>query len=139
MKKSWKLTEKIVSGEKTIESRWYRNKSRPWNNINKNDIVYFKNSGEKVKIMAEVSDVLQFSDLTQDKVKEILNKYGAQDGISKEQIPYFFNLFKNKRYCMLIFLKNPKTIEPFDINKKGFGMMSAWINVDDVEKIKVKL
>ena len=27
-------------------------------------------------------------------------------------------------------------IEPFGINKKGFGIMAGWISVEDVEKIK---
>jgi len=25
MKKSWRLTEKILAGEKTLETRWYKN------------------------------------------------------------------------------------------------------------------
>jgi len=29
MKKSWKLTEKILSGEEKIESRWYKSKYSP--------------------------------------------------------------------------------------------------------------
>ena len=31
MKKEWKLTEKIITGEKRIESRWYKDKYPPWN------------------------------------------------------------------------------------------------------------
>jgi hypothetical protein len=27
-------------------------------------------------------------------------------------------------------------VEPFNIDKSGFGMMSAWISLDDVNKIK---
>ncbi|MEI7477466.1 MAG: hypothetical protein WCJ81_02865 [bacterium] len=33
MKKSRKLIPKIVSGEKTIESRWYQTKRAPWNTV----------------------------------------------------------------------------------------------------------
>lgn len=136
MKKSWGLTQKILAGQKKIESRWYSVKYPPWNAVKTGETVYFKDSGEPVTIKAEVSIVKQFSGLTPEKVKEILDKHGDDDGIEKEKIPKYFELFRNKKYCMLIFLKNPQKIEPFDIDKKGFGAMSAWITTDDVNKIK---
>ncbi len=136
MRKSWGLTRKILSGEKKIESRWYKSKYAPWDRIISSENVYFKDSGEPVSIKAEVEKVLQFSDLTPDKVKEILEKYGNDDGIDKKKIPEFFELFKNKKYCLLIFLKSPQKIEPFEINKKGFGIMAAWITVDSIDKIR---
>ena len=139
MRKSWGLTQKILSGEKTIESRWYLNRCKPWNDINPGDIIYFKDSGEPVKIQAEVEKVLQFQDLTPEKVKEILNQYAKSDGLgtSKEEIDPFFEMFKNKKYCLLIFLINPKTIEPFEINKSGFGAMTAWITVENLNVVKI--
>ena len=136
MRKSWKLTEKILSGKKKIESRWYMNRSAPWNKIHAGEKIFFKDSGEPVSIKAEVEKVLQFENLTPEKVGKILREYGAPDGICIEDIPKFYDRFKNKKYCMLIFLKNPKAIEPFEINKKGFGIMSAWICVGDVGEIK---
>ncbi|MDD3170584.1 MAG: hypothetical protein WC410_00030 [Candidatus Paceibacterota bacterium] len=69
-------------------------------------------------------------------MKEILNKYGSADGIEKDEIPEFFERFKNSKYCLLIFLKNPEGIKPFEINKAGFGMMSAWLTTNNVKKIK---
>jgi len=136
MKKSWGLTEKILLGEKRIESRWYMSKCSPWGRIEKGDNIYFKDSGCPVSLKAEVEKVISFSDLIPSKVKQILNKYGKEDGIKKNEIKYFFELFKNKRYCLLIFLKNPKKIKPFEIDKTGFGAMSAWITIDNINKIK---
>lgn len=137
MKKSWKLLPKILTKQKTIESRWYMNRSAPWNKIKQGEIVYFKDSGEPITIKAEVNKVLQFDNLNSNKIKQLLNKYYKEDGIEKNEIPKFYNILKNKKYCMLIFLENPKKIEPFHINKKGFGMMSAWICVNDVESIRI--
>ena len=137
MKKSWGLTHKIISGKKKIESRWYKSKRSPWGKIKKGDTVYFKNSGEPVSIKAEVEKVISFSDLTPKKVKQILKEYGRDDGIEENKVPDFFELFKDKKYCLLIFLKNPERIKPFEINKTGFGMMSAWLVVEDIDKIKV--
>lgn len=137
MKKSWGLTQKILSGQKKIESRWYKSKYPPWGKIEKGDIVYFKDSGEPVSIKAEVGKVISFSDLTPKKVKRILGEYGDDDGIEKDKIKEFFELFRNKKYCLLIFLKNSENIEPFDISKVGFGMMSAWLTVENIDRIKV--
>jgi ASC-1-like (ASCH) protein len=138
MKKSWGLLPKILSGKKTIESRWYKNKSAPWGKINKGDIVYFKNSGEPVTVRARVSKVLSFENLNKNKVREILYKYGKEDGINQNDLENFFNLFKDKRYCMLVFLDKPKLIEPFGINKKGFGAMAAWITLPDIGVLKTR-
>ncbi len=136
MRKSWRLTQKILSGQKKIESRWYKAKYSPWNKIKSGEIVYFKDSGEPVTIKTEVDKVIQFSDLTPEKVKEILYQYGQADGLGIDNISEFFEMFKDKKYCMLIFLKNPQKIQPFEIDKSGFGAMSAWISVDNINRIK---
>ncbi len=136
MRKSWGLTQKILSGQKKIESRWYKVKYAPWDRIKSGENIYFKDSGEPVTIKAEVDKVIQFSDLTPEKVKEILYQYGQADGLGIDKIPEFFEMFKDKKYCILIFLKNPQKIVPFEIDKTGFGVMSAWISVDNVNKIK---
>jgi len=138
MRKSWGLTDKILSGEKKIESRWYLHKSRPWNKIKAGDTIYFKDSGSLIKIIAKVVQVLQFENLTPDKVSEILDKYGKDDGISSSETDNYFQMFKDKKYCILVFLKDVESVEPFDIDKKGFGSMSAWITVNDIEKIRKK-
>lgn len=138
MRKSWGLTQKILSGEKTIESRWYMNRYKPWGNISRGDTVYFKDSGEPVRIQATVDKVIQFEDLTPKKVRNILNQYAKTDGlgVNKKNIDSYFELFKNKKYCLLVFLKDPEKVEPFEIDKSGFGAMAAWVTVDDLDKIK---
>jgi ASC-1-like (ASCH) protein len=128
MRKSWGLLPKILSGEKTIESRWYKNKSSPWGKINPGDTVYFKNSGEKVTVKAKVKGVRQFGNLNSNKVREVLNIYGKDDGI--DDIDKYYEMFKDKKYCLLIYLERPEKIKPFDINKKGFGAMAAWLCFD---------
>ncbi|OGI11650.1 hypothetical protein A3K64_00850 [Candidatus Micrarchaeota archaeon RBG_16_36_9] len=136
MKKSWNLTQKILGGEKIIESRWYKTKRQPFDRIKTGDVIYFKDSGDPVTIKADVSEVKQFSDLTPEKILEILEEYGERDGIEKQKLDYFFKLFKNKKYCILIFLKNPVIIKPFNINKKGYGSMSAWLCINKIDDIK---
>jgi len=134
LNKKLRLLEKIISGNKTIESRWYKSKKRPYKNIKKEEIVYFKNSGESVTIKTIVEKVLFFNNLNKSKIKNILQKYGNQIGLDNS---YVNNLI-NKKYCTLIFLKDVKKINPFNIDKKGYGLMSAWISIYDINKIKIK-
>lgn len=138
MRKSWGLTDKILSGEKIIESRWYQNRCRPWSNIKNNDTIFFKDSGFPIKLCAKVDRVLQFDKLTSNTVLKILKRYGSKSGIQADKIGEYYEMFKKKNYCILIFLKDVKPIEPFEINKAGFGSMSAWITVDNIDKVKIQ-
>jgi hypothetical protein len=138
MRKSWGLSPKILSGEKTIETRWYKNRTSPWNKVVPGDIIYFKDSGEPVTIRADVSRVLQFANLTHSKVEGLLKKYGREDGlgVGEKDLGKYFERFKDKKYCIVIFLEKAKEVRPFQIDKKGFGAMSAWLTTTNLEKIK---
>lgn len=136
MQKSWKFTEKIATGQKTIETRWYKVKHAPWRRISPGDSIYFRNSGEPVTIQAKLSRVVNFSNLTPEKVQTILEDYGKELGLNEPDILRFFEIFKHKRYCILIYLKEAHHIQPFEINKQGFGTMSSWISVESIVKIK---
>lgn len=131
LSKSKKLLSKIIEGKKTIESRWYKFKKTPYNNINSDDIVYFKESGEPVTVKAKVEKVLFFEDLDSEKIKKIIEEYGEGICIS---ISFAENL-KDKKFCTLIFLKDVERIKPFNINKKGYGIMTAWITLNSIDKI----
>ena len=132
MNKKMGLIDKILDGRKTIESRWYKNRTSPWGKIKAGNRVFFKNSGELITVKAEVAKVLAFDNLTPKRVREILEKYGRDDGIAQEKMNYFYKLFSNKKYYLLIYLKKVEKIEPFEINKSGFGQMAAWMTVEDI-------
>ena len=137
MKKSWGLTKKILDGRKTVESRWYTTKRVPWNCIKEEDTVYFKDSGEPVTIKTTVAMVERYENLNEQKVRALLEKIHNADGIDDSEVNSYTQLFRKKKYCMLIHLKNPESVTPFNINKKGFGFMSAWISVDNISRIKI--
>jgi len=130
--KKRKLLERILTGEKTIESRWYVSQKTPYERILIGEKVYFKNSGDPVTVRAEVERALFFDHLDEGKIRDILREYGSRIGISED----YSSALIGKRYCTLVFLRNVALIEPFEIDKTGFGMMAAWITVDSIEKIK---
>lgn len=136
MNKKKGYLEKVASGEKTIESRWYVNRISPWNKIQKGETVWFKNSGEKVTLKAMVTEVIQFDSLTTKKILEILKTYGKQIGFKKNECKNFAENSLNKHYCILVFLKSPELVKPFAICKEGFGTPNAWISVENINNIK---
>lgn len=137
MRKDWRLLPKILSGEKRIESRWYMARYAPWGRIKPGDTVFFKDSGDPVTVRAEVEKVLQFENYSESQLRDILDRYAGVGGICfvnpKEEV---FEWARKRKYCILIFLKNPRSIPPFHINKQGFGNAVAWICVDDIGRIK---
>lgn len=133
MDKKMGYISEIVKGNKSIESRWYKNRIVPWNRISKGDEIYFKDSGNPVSAKALVKDVIQISELNEKKFKNIVIKYGK--GIQLQDRTYS-DYYQSKNYCILILLNNPEYIEPFEIDKSGYGTGCAWMCVEDIDKIK---
>jgi len=135
MNKSWKLIPKIINGQKTIESRWYKSRFSPWNKVSKGDTVYFKNSSESITAKAKVSKVLQFDNLNLTTVRKIINNSGQQICLQNTN---YRKWTPTKKYCILIFLEKPQAInKPFAIDKRGFGIGTAWITINHIETIKI--
>lgn len=136
LKKSWGLSKKILSGEKTIESRWYKTKYVPWDKIKPGDNVYFKDSGEPVSIRVRVTKVLQFGNLNSKKTRQILRKYAKSNLGIGHIMPQIKRYVYGKNYCVLIFFDSVKKIRPFHVIRRGFGLRAAWITIGDIESIK---
>ena len=135
MNPKWKLIPKILSWEKKIESRRYMIKGAPRNKIQAWDIVYFKDAGKEVTASATVAKVLQFDNYTDEQLHEILNTYA--DAIAFHSLlDEVYLRAKPKKYCILIFLKHPKKITPFAIDKTWYGSACAWITVNDIKNIQ---
>ena len=139
MKKTWNLIPKILSGDKKIESRWYIARYAPWDRINKGDTVYFKDAGAPVTAKAEVEKVIQHANYSDKELRDLLEKYGGSGNISFTSTPdVVFHWAQKRNYCILIFLKNPEAIKPFNINKTGYGNACAWICVNNINKLRIK-
>ena len=132
MKKESKLLSKIINGEKTIESRWYKSKKAPFDRIQNNDIIYFKNSSEKVTVKATVSKFEQFSNLTEQEIFNLLHIHEKELGVDANQ---FFYSVKNKKYAIFVYLEKAEKITPFEIDKTGFGSQTSWITTQSIDRI----
>ena len=136
LSKSSGLLEKILSGRKQIESRWYASRFPPWGKISVGDAIYFKYSGAPVQAKARVKAVKQFSDLTPSRVSDLWHHYGKLIGIDEVEPQIESN--RAKRYCILAYLEDVQRVRPFNINKKGFGNAAAWLPVGDINKVKIE-
>lgn len=137
MKKSRWLVPKILTGKKTVETRRYMNKSAPRDKIKKGDTVYFKDSGCPVTVKATVSNVEQFADVNDNNRQRILERCKYAD-VGSSKIPSGILAYtKGKKYCIIVHLAYPCAVKPFNVDKSGYGIMAAWICVNDIKKIKI--
>lgn len=121
--------EKILSGVKTIESRWLANKSAPWGRVAAGDTLFFKRSGGDVEARACVKDVRQYENVDERLACAIIKKHGTALAIDETSLGQWHNRAKTK--CCLLFLDDVTHLEPFPIDKTGFGAMSAWLCLKD--------
>ena len=113
-----KYLDLIISGKKTIESRWAMNKIVPYHKVNIGDVLYLKETGKDVCAKAIVSDV-KFFELNKDIVDDIIDKYGDKICINKNNKERY-----NKKYCTLIWVDKVERIKPFSV-RRSFG--TAWM------------
>ena len=130
LSKKGDIMNRILDGRKTIESRWYVNRIAPWDRIRSGDTLYLKNSGESVIAKATVKEVLQYSNLNQKLIEKILRQYGKNICMDVSEAKYL----TEKNYAILVFMEDVHKIEPFYIDKTGFGNACAWMSVKDVGK-----
>jgi ASC-1-like (ASCH) protein len=113
----------VLSGKKTIESRFSRNKSLPFNRVNKNDIVILKESGGDYLGLFEVNEVKQYSFRDNDEPLTVFSEYLNELCVDSDWI----DSKKNSKYATLIFIKNVAEIKPFNVAIKN---RQAWLVIN---------
>ena len=114
----------VLSGEKTIESRWSMVKVAPYKKVSVGDKILLKETGKDVTATANVKKV-QFYELTPEIVEDIRIKYGKKIGTDK------FEDWKStlqKKYCTLIWLDEVTPVAPIKV-KRSNG--AGWIVLKD--------
>ncbi|MFB6088631.1 MAG: ASCH domain-containing protein [Candidatus Aenigmatarchaeota archaeon] len=119
-----KYLDLILSGKKTIESRFSKIRSVPYGKVESGDRIIFKESSGPVRGEASVEKVEYFDNVDIEGVKKIINKYGddlqlEHDFSNEEEI--------DTNYITLIFLNNVENIEPYEIKKKD---PRPWVVMD---------
>ncbi len=140
MRSSWNLIPKILEGEKTVESRWYKIRACPWGRIFPGDTLYFKDSGKPVTVKARVTRVEEYIlENPSDAIELFLTIKNQDLGVaasSLKEIPkHILEYITGKRYAIFVhFDQVEKLKKPFNISKEGFGSQAGWLCVEGVPK-----
>jgi dephospho-CoA kinase/ASC-1-like (ASCH) protein len=116
---------RILSGEKTIESRFSINMIAPFNRIKKGDIVVLKKSGDSVVALFEAGNIECFELNSRNDLIKIKEKYN--DRLMIEDI--FWEEKISSRYATLIDIQELLLLQPFKINKTS---RTAWMTIGPI-------
>jgi ASC-1-like (ASCH) protein len=114
----------ILSGKKTIESRFSFNKIAPYNKVKVGETIYLKESGKNITARAKVKDV-KFFELNPEIVEDIRVKYGNNIGVADVDS---WNKTKQKKFGTLVWLENVETINEIKTNR---SCGTAWFVLEN--------
>jgi len=112
----------ILSGKKTIESRFSKRKNVPFGVISKGDLVYMKPSGKDVIGQFRVQKVIFFDGLEEKDIEEIQLKYAGFIVVENE----YWEKKKDAKYGTLIFIGESSRFltSPIKLTKKD---LRGWV------------
>lgn len=120
-----KYYDMIISGEKTIESRFSLNKTAPYGKVQIGDELLLKVIGCDVTATARVKDVEYFEELYPDRINKIRVRYGKDIGSTKMS-EWMDTMTKN--YGTLVWLTDVKEVEPISV-KRSCG--AGWLIIKE--------
>jgi ASC-1-like (ASCH) protein len=110
----------ILTGRKTVESRFTKSRRAPFGHIFAGDKIFLKESSGPVCGEAYVSAVEQFEALSRKKITELRERYNhlilGEEG--------YWQSKKMSRYGILIWLEKVRAIRPIRIWKRDWR---AWV------------
>ena len=110
----------ILEGRKRIELRLYKTRHPAFGCVFAGDKLFLKISSGPVCATATVEAVKNFEDLTPGRILELKQRYNHDIGGGDEH----WQSKMDCKYCILVWLKDVKTIEPVRISKKDWR---AWV------------
>jgi len=110
----------ILTGRKTIESRFMRTSRAPFGKISPGDQLFFKITSGPVCATGRVQKVMSFDNLTPNRLQQIRRTYNDRI-IAHDQ---YWTDKSNCKRGVLIWLEHIKPIEPVWIDKKDWR---AWV------------
>lgn len=123
--------EKILTGNRKIEPVFTRENRAPFNNVQENDIIYFKLRDGYAVAKATVKKVENYKDLTPEKAKQLIEEH--EEEIMPENRMFERDIYFN--YATLIWLEKLFEVKPFRIKKRN-GAFSNWTTTEDINLIR---
>jgi hypothetical protein len=125
--------EKLLSGEKTMIVRGATGRKLPYGRVQANDRLFFiQNKGDSmVRACAHVGDVFNSEMLTEEQSVKLVETNQSKLNLTPDQI----KRWAGKRYLVLIEVKDVQSIEPFVIDRSGYGNMDDWLPVETIGNV----
>lgn len=117
-----KAGEEILSGRKTIESRFSRGKNAPFGVISAGDLVYIKPSGKDIIGEFRVKKVIFFDGLEMDDLNDIKERYGKDLAVGAK----YWETVAHAHFGTLIFIGDSQRFitSPVKVNKSD---LRGWM------------
>lgn len=126
-----KVLEKILDGSKTMIVRGAAGRKIPHSRIFDDEILYFMKKGsKKISAKARVKNVQNFLKLTDQEIKETLEKNQDKLILSEKQKERW-----HKKCLCLIEFDNLEEITPLDFDHQG--NMDDWLIIEKIEDVVV--
>ena len=115
--------DNIIKGDKTIESRFSKVRCSPFRQVNKGDILIFKESSGGIIALSSIKDVEYYGNMSSEKTIEVLTKYQKELTIT----PEFMEEKKDSKYASLMYIDKTITISTIKLEKID---RRAWISFE---------
>lgn len=127
--------EKLISGEKAIVIRGATGRKLPYGRVHVEDILYFiRNNGEGiVRAKASVTNVFNSEKMTKEESTKLVDNHAEELQLSDKQ----YKKWVGKRYLVLITVGHVNELEPFKIDRSNYGNMDDWLQVENIDTVKV--
>lgn len=126
-----KVLEKILDGSKTMIVRGAAGRKIPHSRVFDDEILYFMKKGsKKISAKARVKNVQNFLKLTDQEIKETLEKNQDKLILSEKQKERW-----HKKCLCLIEFDNLEEITPLDFDHQG--NMDDWLIIEKIEDVVV--
>ncbi len=131
-----KELENLISGIKTTIIRGAMGRKLPHGRVDVGDRLFFiRNNGEGlIQAKAQVKDVLHSEKMDPDTSINLLQKHLTALCLDKRME----KRFSGKRYLVLISIHNFEQVNPFEIDRSGYGNMDDWLPVGDIDTVKLE-
>ena len=133
---SAKELDLLFSGKKSMIIRGATGRKMPYGRVNQGDTLYFINNNSEgvIQARAKVERVLNSDKMTEEESARLIDRHQNMLQLSKKQ----YDRWAGKRYLVLIEVKEVEKVEPFRIDKSGFGNMDDWLPVEQIEKVRIE-
>lgn len=124
-----KVLEKILSNAKTMVIRGAAGRKIPHSRVFPGEILYFMKKGTgMISATAAVSNVLNFSGLTDDEIRAVLDEHQSRLNLSDKQRQRW-----HKKCLCLVEFEGVREIEPLVFDHQS--NMDDWLILDKIEDV----